>query len=148
MRPGDRFRPEDPALEQLDRLSDGWGCRLRADDPQHQLAVGIARDLRAAGFELHDCAAHAPTGGVCLTPSSSPPASYAGVIVTWTQHDVLAHAGDLFGVHSDVQEVMNYALADVLAILGWRVEQFGQASAHIVTGPRERTLDAEQEAER
>ena len=56
------------------------------------------------------------------------------MIVTWTVHDVLAFDYARHAENTDVHEVMNYAIADVLTIQGWRVERFGQASAHLVTG--------------
>jgi hypothetical protein len=37
-------------------------------------------------------------------------------------------------VDADVHQVMSNALAEVLTVQGWRVEAFGQASAHLVTG--------------
>jgi hypothetical protein len=115
--------------EQLDRLSDGYGARLTWH-PQADLAREVATALVEAGFELHHCAAKAATGGVCLTPTSDPD----GVIVAWTQHDRMAvefvHGYDAY---VGVQETMNYAVADVLVAMGFAVEGFGQASAHIVT---------------
>lgn len=57
------------------------------------------------------------------------------MIVTWTQHDA-AEAAFGYGRQSDLQEHMNYALADVLTMIGYPVEGFGQATAHLVTGPR------------
>jgi len=131
------LRPGDPALRQLGRLSDGWGGTLDPDrNAEHRLALEVGRALLAAGFELYDCGHHAPTGGVCLTPSSSPPASYAGVLVTWAQHDVLAHVedGPLYDVYRQVQEVMNEALGEVLHALGFVVGQAGRA--HLVTRRR------------
>jgi hypothetical protein len=115
--------------EQLDRLSDGYGARVTWH-PQADLAREVATALVEAGFELRHCAAKAATGGVCLTPTSDPD----GVIVAWTQHDRMAvefvHGYDAY---VGVQETMNYAVADVLVAMGFAVEGFGQASAHIVT---------------
>lgn len=130
LRAGDLFKPGDPALDQLDRLSDGRGSPLQADEPQHGLMRDIARDLRAAGFELHDCGLMACTGGVCLTPCSQG----QDVIVSWAQHDVLAFGSELQSTYGDVQELMNFAIAEVLGAMGWRVEPFGQASAYVVVG--------------
>jgi hypothetical protein len=128
--PSELLQPGDPALEQLGRLSDGWGGTLDAGrNAEHRLAMEVGRALLAAGFELHDCGRNAPTGGVCLTPSSSPPASYAGVLVTWAQHDVLAHVedGPLYDVYRQVQDAMNEALGEVLRALGFVVGQAGRA---------------------
>lgn len=127
--------------EQLDRLSDGWNDRITDSHPQAALLREVATALVEAGFNLHDCAgarggSHA-LGGVCLTPtapgSSGHPAG--GVIVGWTQHDRMAvdHVRG-YPAYEGVQETMNYALADALTALGFQVEEFGQASSHIVTG--------------
>ena len=133
----DLLRPGDPALRQLDRITNGWGCTLDPDNPDHRLALEVGRALRAAGCELHNCGHGAATGSVCLIPSSSPLASYAGVIVTWAQHDVLAHLEDdspLYDVYSTVQATMNRALGTVLRALGYEVGLAGRA--HLVTGRR------------
>ena len=118
----------DTAVE-VAKLSDGWDGRLFPDHPLTVLAARITRSLVEAGFVLHDCAARLRTGGVCVTPSTGT----GGVIITWTTHDVLVQdltrASDNAGVH----EVMNYAVADVLRELGWKVDGFGEATAHIVT---------------
>lgn len=128
--PGELLEPGDTALVQLDRLSDGFGRRLRRDQPLHQLALAIARDLRAAGFELHDCALETPTGGVCLLPS----APDEGVFVTWAQHDVLTADCAMYHVYARVLDTMNQALAMVLIWMGWRVEPLGQSGVYVVTG--------------
>lgn len=128
--PGDLFEADDPALLQLDRLSDGCGRRLRPDQPLHRLTLTIARDLRAAGFELHDCALEMPTGGVCLLPS----APDEGVIVTWAQHDVLTTDCTVYHVYARVLDTMNRALAMVLIWMGWRVEPLGVAGIYVVKG--------------
>lgn len=98
--------------------------------PAGYLAREVATALVEAGFELHHCAAKAATGGVCLTPTNDPD----GVVVAWTQHDRMAiefvHGHDSY---VGVQETMNYAVADVLVAIGFALEGFGQASAHIVT---------------
>lgn len=125
---GDLFRGDEPVLVQLRRVSDGWGQPIaRRDDPLFRVAISIARDLLAAGFELHDCGHSAPTGGVCLTPSPHE----GGVMVTWAQHDVLAHHDgddDLYDTHQDVQVVMNDAVADALTEMGWDVEHLDKGA--------------------
>jgi hypothetical protein len=112
-------------------LADGGGMPLAppGSDATADLTRALARDLIAAGFVVHDCAGKAPGGGVCLTPASD----LRGVIVTWTQHDA-AEAALGYRRHSDIQEQMNCALADVLVTIGYAVEAYGQATAHIVTG--------------
>lgn len=116
--------------EEVAKLSDGWGGRIGVDHPLARAMVDLTRSLVEAGFTVHDCALRDARGGVCLTPS----AQEDGVIVTWTVHDALGH--DLSRSREDdgVHEVMNYALADTLAALGWDVTGFGQASAHLVRG--------------
>lgn len=94
----------------------------------------LVRDLFRAGFTLHDCRGgfgQKERGGVCLVPLTSEPGWYG---VTWTQHDVTYHPDTEADVEAKdgVQETMNYALADVLTVLGWEVTSFGQASAHKV----------------
>ena len=88
--------------------------------------------MAEAGLPLHDCAGRTESrqlGGVCLTPA---PGEH-GVLVSWTQHDRMAlgrvrgHAADLAA-----QDVMNHALAGVLAAFGFELEPFGDASGHIV----------------
>ena len=114
-------------------LSDGYHMPLPPPgvEPFADLARALARDLIAAGFTIDDCAAKAPGGGVCLTPASNA----QGVIVTWTQHDA-AEAALGWSHASALQEQMNFTLADVLSTIGYPVQDFGQATAHIVTGLR------------
>ncbi len=60
------------ALKRLDAdadavvLADGFGMPLPppGTDPLADLTRALARDLIAAGFEIHDCAGKAP-GGAC-----------------------------------------------------------------------------------
>ena len=115
------------------RLSDGFGMRLALPGAvfSADLTRSLVRDLVAAGFAIHDCAGNAPGGGVCLTAATSS----EGVIVTWTQHDA-AEAALGYRRYADIQEQMNYALADILTTMGYPVEEFGQAGANLVTGPR------------
>lgn len=111
------------------KLGGGWSGQLFPGHPMTTLASRVTRSLVEAGFVLHDCVCALPTGGVCVTPSTDS----GGVIITWSTHDILnqdpTRASDDIGVH----EVMNYALADVLRELGWTVNGFGEASAHIIT---------------
>ncbi len=82
---------------------------------------------------------------MCLTPSSPGGSGHAagGVIVGWTQHDRMAvdHVRG-YPAYLGVQETMNYAVADALTALGFQVEGFGDASAHIVTGTATATAGA------
>jgi hypothetical protein len=67
---------------------------------------------------------------VCLTPTTARP---VGVIVTWTTHDLLAVDMGRYRENSDVHDLMNFALADVLCAMGWATQPLGHAGAHLVT---------------
>jgi hypothetical protein len=118
--------------EQLDRLADDWDTLIDDADPLTGLVCEIAAAVAEAGLPLHDCAGRTASpqlGGVCLTPS---PGQH-GVIVSWTQHDRMA-LGRVRGHEADLaaQDVMNHAVAGVLAAFGFVVEPFGPASGHVV----------------
>ncbi len=126
------------ALQQLDALAanalgDLFPSRGRASSPDrdHVLARMLARDLTALGMVVHDSSKSVTTGGVWLAPC----ADYPGVIVVWTQHD--ASAAVLGSrLHLDLQETMNFDLAEVLRILGYALKVYGSGGAHVVTAPR------------
>lgn len=124
------------------RMSNGWGERLTPGSTSEQLTLSLARTLVEAGFEIHDCAANARTGGVCLTPTSQ----RSGVIVTWTTHDTLRRDPRRHEDDHDVHQVMNYALFDALWALGWDVREYGKADANLVVGRRARDTDPHQES--
>lgn len=121
---------EQDLQHQYARLSNGRGCRLTSGDPTAHLAASITRSLVEAGFEIHDCAAKARTGGVCLTPTSR----QDGVIVTWTTHHALRVDPQRHDDDQAAHEVMNYALYDTLMALGWDVREYGHADANLVVG--------------
>ena len=116
---------------EIDKLSDGYGDRLRHGDPMGRLLDDLTRSLVAAGFVIHDCAAKDRAGGVCLTPTT---ARQAGVIVTWSTHDALAVDMRRHRENSDVHDLMSFTLADVLCAMGWATKPYGQSGAHVVTG--------------
>lgn len=126
------------ALQQLDAvaanaLGDLFPSRRRmsSSDGNHVLARLLARDLTALGMVVHDSSKSVPTGGVWLAPCPDGP----GVMVVWTQHD--ASAAVLGSrLHRDLQETMNFDLAEVLRILGYAVKVYGSGGAHVVTAPR------------
>jgi hypothetical protein len=66
---------------------------------------------------------------VCLTPTLE------GVIVTWTQHDRMAKE-QLRGytVQDAVQDTMNRAVWDVLAVMGFGLTQFGRGGRIVTAG--------------
>ena len=114
--------------DQLDRLSDDWDAQLSDEGPLTTLVVEVAAALLEAGLQLHDSTgAHREVGGVCLTPE---PGS-GGIVVAWRQHDRM-NIDQVHGSAADgmVQQVMNRALGDVLAVRGFAVDAF--AGGHVV----------------
>jgi hypothetical protein len=116
--------------EQLERLPEDWAGVLSDDDPLTTLVVEVTAALSEAGLPLHDSAGPGDeVGGACLIPEPD----LGGIVVTWRQHDrmsvdrVHGHAPDVL-----VQQVMNRAVADVLAARGFLVDAFGGASGHLV----------------
>jgi hypothetical protein len=151
---GDWLAEEQPDLAPLRALADReeladavcclasqHGLPLRADDPLAPLARELATALTVAGFTLHHCARSHPLyrlGGVCVLPATggSGPASSAGVVVSWTTHNLLSLDWDRWGECQGAGRVMNEALAEVLEVLGFEVQPFGQGGASLVTGRR------------
>ena len=126
------------ALYQLDAtaanaLGDLFRARRREASPElrYDLARMIARDLTALGMVVHDSATSVWSGGVWLAPCPE----FSGVIVVWTQHDASAA---VLGpaLHHDLQETMNFDLAEVLRMLGYTVKAYSSGGAHVVTAPR------------
>ncbi len=116
--------------EQLDRLSEDWDAALSDDDPLVTLVVEVAATLAEAGLPLHDSrGAGSEVGGVCLTPE----AGLDGIVVSWRQHDRMC-VDQIHGAaaHALVQQAMNRALADVLALRGFAVHGFGDSNGHVV----------------
>lgn len=124
-----RVALEADVAAQAAKLPGGWEYRLFPGHPLTVLAARVTRSLVESGFVVHDCVSQERTGGVCLTPS----VPVGGVLITWSVHTALRLDPARFGRSVAACEVMNYALADVLRGLGWSVDTFGQASAHIVT---------------
>ncbi|TFV92226.1 hypothetical protein E4P40_03200 [Blastococcus sp. CT_GayMR20] len=116
--------------EQMDRLPDAWQALVSDEDSLTTLVVEVATVLTETGLPLHE--ADGPgnqIGGACLTPEPG----LGSIVVTWRQHDRMSFDG-VHGAVADesVQQVMNRALADVLARRGFTVEAFGGGSAHLV----------------
>ncbi|WP_242611396.1 hypothetical protein [Blastococcus saxobsidens] len=133
-----RPSPEDRAWlselgDQLDRLPDDWDALLTDTDPLTTLVVEVAAALVESGLPLYDAAPGAPAGGVCLSPETS----CGGVLVSWRTHDRMSVQGSR-GPAADaaVQQLMNLAVADTLAQLGFVVQTFGEAGAALVTALR------------
>ncbi|MDT7686624.1 MAG: hypothetical protein QOG57_6934 [Pseudonocardiales bacterium] len=129
--------PEDKGFEahpsdQLDRLIDGQDEALAAHHPYAALARELTSALVETGFDLQHRAPQDAVAGVCLTPSTD------GVTIAWIQHTrQTEHHAPGNTIYEEIQQTMNYALADVLTALGFEVEEGGQDSANIVTGRRE-----------
>jgi hypothetical protein len=116
--------------EQLERLPDDWATVLTDDDPLTTLVVEVTAALTEAGLPLHDAAGpEDEVGGACLIPQPE----LSGIVVTWRQHDRMS-IDRVHGATADslVQQVMNRAVADVLAARGFVVDAFGGASGHVV----------------
>ena len=116
--------------DQLDRLPEDWDAGLSDDDPLGTLVVEVTAALAEAGLPVYDTdGAGSALGGVCVTPEPG----LHGLVVSWRQHDRMsvdqAHGA---AADSQVQRVMNRALADVLALRGFEVESLGGAGGHVV----------------
>ena len=115
---------------QLDRLPDDWDLELTEDDPLVTLIVEVAAALAEAGLPLHESTgAESALGGACLTPEPA----IGGIVVTWRQHDRMSvHQVHGAGADAAVQQVMNRALADVLALRGFAVDAVAGGSGSVV----------------
>ncbi|MGY2067571.1 hypothetical protein [Blastococcus sp. SYSU DS0619] len=119
--------------DQLDRLPEDWDALLTDTDPLTTLVVEVAAALAEAGLPLYDAAEGAAAGGVCLVPETGS----GGVLVSWRTHDrmsVQGSRGD--SAHTAVQELMNTAVADTLAELGFVVQTSGSTGVTLVTALR------------
>ncbi|NEK84218.1 hypothetical protein GCU60_00305 [Blastococcus saxobsidens] len=119
--------------DQLDRLPDDWDALLSDTDPLTTLVVEVAAALVEAGLPLYDAAQGAPAGGVCLAPETS----CDGVLVSWRTHDRMSVQASR-GADADavVQQLMNLAVADTLAQLGFVVQTLGDGGCALVTALR------------
>jgi hypothetical protein len=138
-----RTSPEERAWlselgEQLDRLAEDWDELLSDTDELTTLVVEVAAAIVEAGLPLHDCAQRgpggdSPAGGVCLTPD---PGS-RGILVSWCPHDRMS-VDQARGPAADaaVQQLLNAAVADVLAQLGFEVQPLASTGCHLVTTVR------------
>jgi hypothetical protein len=113
--------------EQLDRLGAEWDALLTDEDALGTLVVEVTAALAEAGLGLH--AEGGAVGGAVLVPEPE----LGGIVVSWRQHDRMS-LDQLHGAAADavVQQVMNRALAEVLAARGFDVTPFGGASSHVV----------------
>ena len=149
--------PPDAGLE-FAAARDALDRRLMTPELE-QLADALAVALVEMGFTLHACRQDSPgrhLGGVCLTPISlqrNP--AFAGIAVTWTQHDrrsqwshgptsldadgqAPAQQPPTYGrAYQQVQRTMNVALSVALAFAGFTMREFGSAGAILVTAAPE-----------
>jgi hypothetical protein len=121
--------------QQLDRLPADWDAGLPEDDPLVTLVVEVTAVLCEAGLPVHDATGAGPgVGGVCLLPEPG----LDGVVVTWRQHDRMSNAwtssDQTHGVdaHALVNQVMDRAVADLLALRGFAVAGFPGGSGTVV----------------
>jgi hypothetical protein len=117
--------------DQLDRLPEDWDPLLDDTDALTTLVVEVAAALAEAGLPLHDCRGNrgASSGGVCLTPAPDG----SGILVSWRQHDRMSlHQVRGAAADAAVQELMNGAIAGVLATFGYPVEPLGGGSGSFV----------------
>jgi hypothetical protein len=111
----------------LDRVVAGpFGDRTEA---AWAAAVQVTAALTDAGLPLHDARGAAPAGGVCLAPEPV----LGGVVVTWRQHDRTSLERSA-GSESDtlVQQVMGAAVAEVLSLRSFTVEQLSGSTGVVV----------------
>ena len=116
--------------EQLGRLPAEWEDIVDDEDPLTTLVVEVTAALAEAGLPLHDAAGEdGPLGGASLQCEPD----LDGIVVTWRQHERMS-VDQVHGAAADaaVQQVMNRAVADVLAVRGFAVEEFGGGCGHVV----------------
>jgi hypothetical protein len=120
-------------------LAGADGYQLPGDHPLAPLARDLAHSLTEAGFILHHCMPHDPLsrlGGICLLPIAdghSDGGNDAGVVVSWSTHDLLQLDWARYGTYRGVQDVMNEALANVLRAFNYEIRPFGSGGAWLVT---------------
>jgi hypothetical protein len=129
-------------------VRDSGGHRLADGHPLAPLAHGIARSLVEAGFTMHHCDQHHPLyrlGGVCLMAIAQTHGDgRAGIVVSWTCHNLLSLDWDRFDIYCDVNELMNWSLCHILRDFGYLVQEFGTGGAWLVTGERDLGEEAEE----
>ena len=119
--------------DQLDRLPAEWDALLTDTDPLTTLVVEVAAALVESGLPLYDATAGSPAGGVCLAPETG----CSGVLVSWRTHDRMSvQAARGPAADAAVQQLMNAAVADALAQLGFVVQTFGETGCPLVTALR------------
>jgi hypothetical protein len=124
--------------EAVSLVRDSGGHRLPDGHPLAPLARDIARSLVEAGFTLHHCDQHHSLyrlGGVCLMAiAPTHGTDRAGIVVSWTCHNLLSLDWGRYDTYSDINAVMNSVLCDVLCAFGYPVREFGTGGAWLVIG--------------
>ena len=116
------------------------GCRLSDSDPLAPLARDIARSVTEAGLTVHHRARRyrlCRLGGVCLL--AVPPGladGRAGIMVSWTPHNLIVLDRDGYGTCTGTERAMNIAVGGVLRAFGYLVTPFGSGGAWLVTDRR------------
>ena len=116
--------------EQLGRLPAEWEDVVDDEHPLTTLVVEVTAALAEAGLPLHDAEGDdGALGGATLRAEPD----LDGIVVAWRQHERMS-VDQVHGAAADaaVQQVMNRALAEVLAVRGFAVEAFGGGSGHVV----------------
>jgi len=118
----------------VDRLRDDHGGPVQAlRDDIAGLAVRVAGALVAAGVPIADVGGAEPHGGALVVPARH--AHPAGVAIGWAAHPHLPALGLVGGATAGaLPDVMGYALASLLGMLGFQVRRGPGTRAHIVTG--------------
>jgi hypothetical protein len=94
--------------------------------PHAALLRELVDALADAGFDVRHYGDNA-MGGICLTPTTE------GVTINWALYNRLPQNHPRANiVHEEVQQTMNYALADVVVALGFEIDGFAQDSSHVV----------------
>jgi hypothetical protein len=134
-----RPAPEDLSWERhlcahVDRLRDDHGGPVQAlRDDVAGLAVRVAGALVAAGVPIADAGGAEPHGGALVVPARH--AHPAGVAIGWAAHPHLPTLGIAADATTGaLPDVMGYALASLLGMLGFRVQRGPGTRAHLVTG--------------
>jgi hypothetical protein len=127
--------------EAVSLVTDSGGHPLPDDHPLAPLAHDIVGSLIEAGFPLHHCDQRHPLyrlGGVCLmTITRTHGADRAGIVISWTCHNLLSLDWDQQRTYCDVIEVMDWALNYILRDFGYVVQEYGVGGASLVTGKRD-----------
>jgi len=144
-----RAAAEDAEIaEAISLVRDSGGHSLPDDHPLASLAHGIARSLVEAGFTMHHCDQHHPLyrlGGVCLMAITTPHgADHAGIVVSWTCHNLLSLDWERYDACCDINEQVNWVLCYTLRDFGYLVQDFGSGGAGLVIGERDRGAEAEE----